>query len=245
MVTKTAEKESSASTSKSSPAGTRIGVALSGGGFRASFYHLGTIRYLEEVGIMPRVEVMSTVSGGSIIGAYYLVQMEKKLRADRNRNRLEACDEIIDEFAAEVDRNFRMRALVFYPFYHPIQFLLRLFLQRHGGDVMAQSFQRRLYRPALRIGDLPVQVVDKDKNIIGTKLLLNTASLINGRRVVYSRESDTGINAQIAKSDPNNIPLARAVAASAAVPGLFKPLRIGDKVLMDGGVVDNQGIESL
>jgi predicted acylesterase/phospholipase RssA len=56
----------------------RIGLALSGGGFRASFYHLGTIRYLEEAGIMPKVEVMSTVSGGSIIGAYYLVQMEKK-----------------------------------------------------------------------------------------------------------------------------------------------------------------------
>ena len=50
----------------------RIGLCLSGGGFRASFFHLGTLRYLEEVGIMEKVEVVSTVSGGSIIGAYYL-----------------------------------------------------------------------------------------------------------------------------------------------------------------------------
>jgi len=223
----------------------RWGLALSGGGFRASFYHLGTIRYLEEAEIMPHVEVMSTVSGGSIIGAYYLVQMEKKLRANPGRDRLEACDEIIKEFSDEVNRNFRMRTLVFHPFYHPVQFLLRLVFKQHGGDTMAKSFERRLYCPALRIGDLPVQIVRGKNNIHGTKLLINTTSLVSGERVVYSRESDTGIVAQIHKSNPNNIPLARAVAASAAVPGLFRPLRIGKEVLSDGGVVENQGIESL
>ena len=62
----------------SAPNPVRIGLALSGGGFRASFYHLGTIRYLEEAGIMSKVEVMSTVSGGSIIGAY--CQLQKWMR---------------------------------------------------------------------------------------------------------------------------------------------------------------------
>ena len=62
---------------------------------------------------------------------------------------------------------------------------------------------------------------------------------------MFSRESDTGLEAQIAKLDPNEIPLARVVGASAAVPGLFKPLQIGNDILADGGVVDNQGIESL
>ncbi|MGQ4806739.1 hypothetical protein NKDENANG_00074 [Candidatus Entotheonellaceae bacterium PAL068K] len=194
---------------------------------------------------MPKVEVMSTVSGGSIIGAYYLVQMEKKQRANATLNRLEACDEIINEFAAEVGRNFRMQALVFYPFYHPVKFLLRLLLKQHAGDTMAASFQRRLYRPALRIGDLPVQVIDENKTLTGTKLLINTTSLISGQRVVFSRESDTGLKAQITKSDPNYILLARAVGTSAAVPGIVKPLRIGNEVLSDGGVVDNQGVESL
>ena len=44
-----------------------IGLALSGGGFRAAIFHLGIIRRLEELGIMKDVDVISAVSGGSII----------------------------------------------------------------------------------------------------------------------------------------------------------------------------------
>ncbi len=62
----------------------KIGLALSGGGFRASIFHLGVIRRLEELGIMKDVSVLSTVSGGSIIGAYYACEMEKRLRACRS-----------------------------------------------------------------------------------------------------------------------------------------------------------------
>ena len=64
-----------------------IGLALSGGGFRASIFHLGVIRRLEELGMMQDVSVISTVSGGSIIGAYYVVEMERRLRDYRNEFR--------------------------------------------------------------------------------------------------------------------------------------------------------------
>jgi NTE family protein len=50
---------------------TRIGLALSGGGARAIAFHLGCLRALHEVGLLDRVSVLSTVSGGSIIGAAY------------------------------------------------------------------------------------------------------------------------------------------------------------------------------
>ena len=63
----------------------KIGLALSGGGFRASIFHLGVIRRLEELGIMPFVSVISSVSGGSIIAAYYVIEMEKRLRLRRTR----------------------------------------------------------------------------------------------------------------------------------------------------------------
>jgi hypothetical protein len=33
----------------------RIGLALSGGGFRASLYHLGLVRWLRDGGILPRI----------------------------------------------------------------------------------------------------------------------------------------------------------------------------------------------
>ena len=220
----------------------RIGLCLSGGGFRASFFHLGTLRYLEEVGIMEKVEVVSTVSGGSIIGAYYLVQMERRLRAHKNLDRLEACDEIIREFTEQVQKNLRMRVLVFYPFFHPLLTILRLLRLRHLGDTMAVQFEKRFFSPRFRIGDLPVQ---SHNGLRGPRALINTTSLVTGLRVVYSRESDSGLKAQLEKSDPNDIRLARVVGASASVPGLFKPLQIGGDVLVDGGVVDNQGLESL
>ncbi|TGE25349.1 patatin-like phospholipase family protein [Hymenobacter aquaticus] len=48
-----------------------LGLALSGGGYRAAAFHLGTLRKLHELGILPHVEVLSTISGGSITGAAY------------------------------------------------------------------------------------------------------------------------------------------------------------------------------
>lgn len=52
----------------------KLGLALSGGGFRASFFHLGVLARLAEEGLLRQVEVISTVSGGSIIGAAYYVR---------------------------------------------------------------------------------------------------------------------------------------------------------------------------
>ena len=48
-----------------------IGLALSGGGSRAIAFHLGCLRALNDLRILDRVNVLSTISGGSIIGAYY------------------------------------------------------------------------------------------------------------------------------------------------------------------------------
>jgi len=48
-----------------------IALALSGGGSRAIAFHLGCLRALNDLGILEKVRVMSTVSGGSVIGALY------------------------------------------------------------------------------------------------------------------------------------------------------------------------------
>ena len=52
----------------------RIGLALSGGGFRAAAYHLGVLKRLEEFGVLASIEALSTVSGGSITGALYALR---------------------------------------------------------------------------------------------------------------------------------------------------------------------------
>lgn len=48
-----------------------IGLALSGGGSRAMAFHLGCLRALEDTSLLSKVGVISTISGGSVIGAYY------------------------------------------------------------------------------------------------------------------------------------------------------------------------------
>src|SRR5260370_964219 len=48
-----------------------IGLALSGGGSRAMAFQLGCLRALNDIGVLSRIGVLSTISGGSVIGAYY------------------------------------------------------------------------------------------------------------------------------------------------------------------------------
>jgi len=48
----------------------RIGLALSGGGFRAAAFHLGVFRKLEELRLLDKIDLLSCVSGGSIAGAF-------------------------------------------------------------------------------------------------------------------------------------------------------------------------------
>ena len=55
----------------------KIGLALSGGGYRAAAFHLGVLKKLKELNILDKIDIISTVSGGSIIGAYYLLNKDK------------------------------------------------------------------------------------------------------------------------------------------------------------------------
>ncbi len=46
-----------------------IALCLSGGGYRAALFHLGALSRLEELGVLSRVDTISSVSGGSILAA--------------------------------------------------------------------------------------------------------------------------------------------------------------------------------
>src|SRR5206468_3177673 len=57
--------------------GDRIGLALSGGGFRATLFHLGVVRFLFEADLLKSVKLVSAVSGGSILAAHLILNWEK------------------------------------------------------------------------------------------------------------------------------------------------------------------------
>lgn len=55
----------------------RIALTLSGGGFRAATYHLGTLNVLYLLGLLDRVHLLSTISGGTITGAFYALHRKR------------------------------------------------------------------------------------------------------------------------------------------------------------------------
>lgn len=66
----------------------RIGLALSGGGFRATAFHLGVFRKLESMGILWKLDLLSCVSGGSIAGAFLAVNWGKPEALEQLENYL-------------------------------------------------------------------------------------------------------------------------------------------------------------
>jgi predicted acylesterase/phospholipase RssA len=59
----------------------KLGLALSGGGHRAAFFHIGVLARLAELGLLRPVQVISTVSGGSIVGALYYLHVKNLLES--------------------------------------------------------------------------------------------------------------------------------------------------------------------
>lgn len=94
----------------------KVGLALSGGGFRASLFHLGVLARLAELDVLRHVEVISCVSGGSIIGAYYFLAIRNLLqtKGDAQITRedyIGAVKQCINCMLGGIRRNVRTRSL--------------------------------------------------------------------------------------------------------------------------------------
>ncbi|HRI61955.1 MAG TPA: patatin-like phospholipase family protein, partial [Saprospiraceae bacterium] len=92
----------------------KVGLGLSGGGFRAALFHIGVLAALAERDVLRHVEVLSCVSGGSIAGAYYYLLLKKRLEEKQdaapseegklNDHTLEPSDYIA--IVQEMEKNF-------------------------------------------------------------------------------------------------------------------------------------------
>lgn len=143
----------------------RVGLALSGGGFRAAFYHLGVLARLAEVDALRHVEVLSTVSGGSIVGALYYQEIKALLenKSDKDVDRddyLKIVRGIQRCFFAAVKRNLRMRTLA------SLRANLRMVFSGYTrsqriGDLYAEIIYGDC---ALKMSDLLIRPVDHADN---------------------------------------------------------------------------------
>ncbi|MCB1759767.1 MAG: patatin-like phospholipase family protein [Gammaproteobacteria bacterium] len=98
----------------------KMGLALSGGGFRASLYHIGVLAKLAERDLLRHVEVISCVSGGSIVGAHYYLELRRlfDIKAQAARDGDVSRDDYVrlvrrmaGDFLAGVQQNPRMQLL--------------------------------------------------------------------------------------------------------------------------------------
>lgn len=94
----------------------KVGLALSGGGFRAALYHIGVMARLADMDVLRSVEALSTVSGGSIIGAYYYLEVKKLLESKKDAeitrdDYVNIIREIQRKFLKGVQENIRTKTL--------------------------------------------------------------------------------------------------------------------------------------
>jgi predicted acylesterase/phospholipase RssA len=129
------------------PARAKLGLALAGGGFRASLFHLGVLWRMAELDLLRSVEVLSTVSGGSIIGALYALLLKRDLdrHGSLSRNQyVSLVQELCERLVRGIQQNLRTRL-----FWSPLA-LLRMILTPYGmAHHMGRLYDRHLYRGIL------------------------------------------------------------------------------------------------
>ena len=111
----------------------RIGLALSGGGFCATLFHLGMIRFLREAGILPQVKHITSVSGGSILAAHLVLNWQ------RYNGSLEEFDAAAAELVRFVQLDVRNRVVRRFPLAMPMRVMRRLGLRRPIRQLRARG----------------------------------------------------------------------------------------------------------
>lgn len=129
----------------------RSGLALSGGGFRASLFHIGALAALAEQNRLKDLEVISCVSGGSILGAFYYLKLKEILETSVDdeigeNDYVSMIREIEEEFLAGIQKNLRMR--VFSSFRSTVRMMTdKNYSRTHR---LGELYEQYLYQPLLK-----------------------------------------------------------------------------------------------
>ncbi|MEP0548105.1 MAG: patatin-like phospholipase family protein [Rhodothermales bacterium] len=235
-------------------------LCLSGGGYRAAAFHLGVLDVLTRLGLADRIRTLSTISGGTIVGAAYALSRTRDepfgafyygfYEALRTRNVVaEAFDRLHEVPAAPGQGEHRG---------HPAPSLIRAAATVYADDNFVGD---------ATLGDLAGSPKTPDE------LIFSATEFRGGRafRFQTSRRAPghVGSSGDLRIPDPlwRQIRLADVVAASSCFPIAFEPILFPDDFawteplpavrgalgdgyrsllpLMDGGVYDNQGVDGV
>ena len=228
-------------------------LALSGGGLRATLFHLGVIKRLRETGDLAKVRHIFSVSGGSILAAHI------RLNWDHYSGTDEQFQTAAGEIQALCQRDLRGRVvrrsmlcwlLLVTPSLHILSALPGLGrLRRVARSLAPVGFLVREYDRFYQRRKLPAPSAGAPSlHVLTTSLNTGEICIFEDDHIRLRRPGFTPAPAQWT-------PMAVAVAASSAYPALFAPLRMDAPTLVvrkdqfpethylsDGGLYDNLGL---
>jgi NTE family protein len=227
-----------------------MALCLSGGGYRAMLMHLGSLRRLNEFGLLSQLDAISSVSGGSILNGVLATRWSTlDVQADVFTN--------FDEVIAKPIRDFARADL-------RTDVLMARFAPKNwwglaGRDASVTNLLVDAYAEKL---ELDVQLTDTPQT---PRFLFCASNLETGVNWVFGRDPRTGQmrmgDYQTGWTRTKDTTVATAVGASSAFPVTFPPLILSgldpdtfedadisraarrSVALTDGGVYDNMGLE--
>jgi predicted acylesterase/phospholipase RssA len=221
-----------------------IALCLSGGGYRAAAFHLGVLDLLDRVALLPKVRTLSTISGGTIVGAAWALSCARR--------------EAFAAFYARAWETLRSLNVV-------SAAVARLAAEGSSSLIRGAA---RVYAASPLFGDAKLgELIDSEPG--PDELIFSATEFHSGRayRFQTSRRSRVKVGnlapLEIPAAVAREIRLADVVAASSCFPGAFEPLvfprdfawsdpaaidaQLGERFpqvpLMDGGIYDNQGVD--
>ncbi len=224
-----------------------ITVVLSGGGFRATLFHLGVIRRLTELGLFRKIKTISSVSGGSILNGLL------GLNYDKIDTIFDFDYFITDKIIEIVSENVRNKILR----YKLARILPFFWLDANSSAYFSNYLNNNLYKGKC-LNDLSPNI----------RIIFNATNLNNGARWRFDNH-DFGDYKTGYSYDTKFLRVSDAVSASAAYPLLFPPFKMNTKRLIfyrrdkkkkdisknanvpsqifltDGGVYDNLGLAAI
>jgi NTE family protein len=217
-----------------------VALCLSGGGYRAMLFHVGALWRLNELGWLPRLDRVSSVSGGSIT-AGVLALGWRRLEFGPDGVARNLSEVLVAPLRLLASRTLDMPSV-----------LRGLTGRGTVADRVAAAYRAHLF------GDADLQSLPDHPRFVINATNLQTGSLFRFSKP-FMADYRIGV-----VHDPR-VPLAVAVAASSAFPPVLSPLRLPidpsafapdrrgplfrppfteEAVLSDGGVYDNLGLET-
>lgn len=220
----------------------RIGIALSGGGNRAVFFHLGVLKWMAENNMLENVVRISSVSGGSLgVGLIYAHNKNRWPTSAQYLN--EVLPKIIKVILNKDIQSIAIRKFIFSPWWWNKKVnLIAKVLRKHWG--------------------ITGELADLEKSPLW---FINCTTFETGKRFRFTQYEMSDY--QIGRVDNPKFSIADAVASSAGFPILIGPYKLRVKKylwkkppyakkdwappkekflhLWDGGVYDNLGLESV